>query len=82
MLAGPEHKVGILERNIQSSNGGRPHSSGFNSRSERSTESAIEYWSNSEWKDGTATTFIPAAFPALTPMLSKLLGKELLSYQF
>lgn len=29
----------------------------------------MEYESDSFWSDGTATTFIPAAFPAFTPTL-------------
>lgn len=56
---------------VQSSNRGRPHCSGWNSRSECSIESAMEYESDSFWSDGTATTFILAAFPALTPTLLK-----------
>lgn len=56
---------------LQSSNGGRPQSSGWNSRSEWSTESAREEQPASVW-GGTATTFILAALAALTPTLYRL----------
>lgn len=62
--------------NRQSSNRGRPHCSGWNSSSECSIESAMEYESDSFWSDGTATTFILAAFPALTPTLLKTRNRK------
>lgn len=80
-LARLEYKVSILERSIQSTNGGRSHSSGSNSRSQRSLNQLLNINLYSEWKDGTASTFIPAALPDWTPMLSKLIGEKLLSYQ-
>lgn len=60
---------------IQSSNGGRPHSSGWNSSSEWSTLSAIKEQSASLW-GGTATTFILAALAAFTPTLLKCVDQN------
>lgn len=55
---------------IQSSNGGSPQSSGWNSRREWSVVFAKEEQTASLW-GGTATTAILAALAAFTPTLWK-----------
>ncbi|KAM3394865.1 hypothetical protein P3S68_003869 [Capsicum galapagoense] len=80
-LARLEHKVSILERSIQSTNGGRPHSSGSNSRSQQSLESAIEYESIFRMERWHNFYLHSSSLSCWTPMLSKLMGEKLLSYQ-
>lgn len=64
-----ETKSTSREQNLQSSKAGRPHNSGRNSISELRTQFASFWYSSWHWRDGTATTFAPEAFAALTPTL-------------
>lgn len=57
------------ENGSQSSNAGRPHFSGRRSSRELITSSAEVKRSDCLGMDGTATTSMPAALPAVTPSL-------------
>lgn len=68
-MVGIKNQQNKSNRGSQSSNAGRPHFSGRRSRSELMISSAeVKRW-DCLGRDGTATTSIPAALPAVTPGL-------------
>jgi hypothetical protein len=72
LITGPPINHGSIGKvpSIQSLNGGKPQFSGLTSRRELITSSAVLNSAVFLGTDGTAMTYIPAAFPAVTP------GKE------
>ena len=75
-LSEMDSKVERRQRFLQSWNGGRPQFSGRRSSRELITSSAaVKRW-DCFGRDGTETTSIPAALPAVTPILGKPKNKS------